>query len=410
MANRVPKNAINGLMMSLLLLMAAYSLPAAMTSLTTKGDASGNNHQALATSNTTTTIPDDKLLKRNWSDWKDQYNTEDEFNTLENNTQWYLDTLKNNPSLSNPMNDAIAKDLTVIHNFHTMIHKKADYGQEVLALVVAKQRMNNAYSVTDEPVKRLHDWLISKYAVPSSVAEIDKRLQDMEYSKYAPLVSQVIGAYDDAAKNGVVPYDLYSQDRSYWGHVSFLSFCQLDVNCSFGKTNNNNNANTTTTAAKDTKNFSGNNMILDYASLLVSYLDKMYESHNAYATPTHYNTVFFYQFTPSNGCTDYMSCPISDSTSGMGPVSLHFDSQGKHALGSSMTVYAGAYDQNNYQSSNNVQFTVTVSGYSVLDYTCVNSATGTGYIDNTQYCYIPGFSQDSTWTFQIDGTGDVWSN
>ncbi|UVS70343.1 hypothetical protein [Nitrososphaera viennensis] len=391
MANRVP-NAINGVMMSLLLLLAAYSLPAVI-SLTTKVNDSGN--QALATSNT---IPDDKILKRNWSDWKDQY-TEDEFYTLENNTQWYTDTLKNNPSLNNVMNDAIAKDLTVIHNFHTMIHKK-DYGQEVLALIVSKQRITHTYSA-DEPVKRLHDWLISKYAVPSTVSEIDKRLQDMEYDKYAPLVSQVIGAYDDAAKNGVVPYELYAQDKDYWGNVSFLSFCQLDVNCSFGETDN--NANTANT------NFSGN--ILDYVYILVSYLDKMYESHNAYALTTHYTTYFFYQFTPSNGCLDGMSCPIVQYTSGTtGPVSLHFDSNGKHAQGSSMSVYAVAYDQNNYQSSHNVTFTVTVQGYSVNNYQCVDSLTGTGYIQKTQNCSIPGYSQTTPWTFFIDGTADVWSN
>jgi hypothetical protein len=94
----------------------------------------------------------------------------------------------------------------------------------------------------------------------------------------------------------------------------------------------------------------------------------------------------------------------------MGPVILNFDSSGKHAEGSGMSVYAVAYDQNNYQSSNNVAFTVTVKGYSVLDYECVNSATGTGYIDNTQSCSIPGYSQTTPWTFLIEWTADVWSN
>jgi hypothetical protein len=76
-----------------------------------------------------------------------------------------------------------------------------------------------------------------------------------------------------------------------------------------------------------------------------------------------------------------------------------------------MSVYAVAYDQNNYQSSHNVTFTVTVSDYSVLlGYERVNSSTGTGYIDNTQYRSIPGDSQDSAWTLHIDGTADVWSN
>lgn len=391
MANRVP-NVLNGVMMSLLLLLAAYSLPAVI-SLTTKVNDSG--HHALATSDT---IPNNKILKRNWSDWKDQY-TEDEFYTLENITQWYMDTLKNNPSLNNVMNDAIAKDLAVIHNFHTLIHKR-DYGQEVLALIVSKQRTTDTYSA-DEPVKRLHDWLISKYAVPSTISEIDKRLQDMEYDKYAPLVSQVVGAYNDAAKNGVVPHELYAQDKDYWGNVSFLSFCQLDANCSFGKTRNDvNTANT---------NFSGN--ILDYVYVLISYLDKMYESHNAYALTTHYTTFFWYSFTPSNGCIDGMTCPIIQSTSGQtGPVSLHFDSNGRHGVGSGMSIYAIAYDQNDYQSSHNVEFTVTVDGYSVSGYQCVDSSSGTGYIQKTQNCSIPGYSSGSTWTFFIDGTADVWSN
>ncbi|MGI0007665.1 MAG: hypothetical protein ACREAR_06675 [Nitrosotalea sp.] len=353
-----------------------------------------------STSNPSTisnTIPDDKIIKRNWSDWKDQY-TIDEFYASENNTQWYVDSIKNNPSLNNNLNNAIAKDLTVIHNFHTMILKK-DYGQEVLALIVAKQRLNHVYDSV-EPVKRLHDWLISKYEVPSTVSEIDKKLQAMEYDKYAPLVSQVINAYDDAAKNGVVPYELYAQDKNYWGNVSFQSFCQLDVNCSFGKTNN--NANTVNT------NFNGN--ILDNVYILVSYLNKMFEPQSAYATTTtHYNTYFFYQFTPSNGCIDGMSCPISQSTTGTGPVSLHFDSNGKHGVGSSMSVYAVAYDKNNYQSSHNVKFTVTVDGYNVLGYQCIDSDTGTGYIQQTQDCSIPDYNQDSTWTFFIDGTADVWS-
>jgi hypothetical protein len=108
-------------------------------------------------------------------------------------------------------------------------------------------------------------------------------------------------------------------NKDYWAHAPFLSFCQLDVNRSFGKTNNNNNTNNANT------NFSGN-IVLDYTSLLVSYLDKMYESHNAYAVTTHYTTYFLYQFTRSNGCADYMSCPNSDSTTGIGPVSLSFDS------------------------------------------------------------------------------------
>lgn len=353
-----------------------------------------------STSDTSTinnTIPDDKILKRNWSDWKDQY-TADEFSASENNTQWYLDVIKNNPSLNNNMNIVRAKDLTVIHNFNTMINKK-DYGQEVLALIVSKQRINHTYSA-DEPAKRLHDWLISKYAVPSTVSDIDKKLQDLEYDKYAPLVSQVMGAYDDAAKRGIVPYELYAQDKDYWGNVSFLSFCQLDVNCSFGKTNN--NVNTAKT------NFNGS--ILDYAYILVSYLDKMYESHNAYAVTTHYDTYFFDEFTPSNGCIDGLSCPIDQSTSGIGPVYLNFDSNGKHAQGSSMSVYTVAYDKNNYQSSNNVEFSVTVDGYSVLGYTCVNSMTGTGYIQNTQNCSIPDYNQNTPWTFFINGNADVWSN
>ncbi len=202
-------------------------------------------------------IPDDKILKRNWSDWKDKY-TEDQFYAIENNTKWYLDSIKNNPSLNNNLNTAVARDLTVIHNFHTMIVKK-DYGQEILALVVSKQRLNHTY-IADEPVKRFHDWLISKYAVPSTASEIDKKLKDMEYEKYAPLTSQVIGAYIDASKNGVVPYELFAQDQNYWGNVSFLSFCHSDRDCSLGKTSD--NAKTVNT------NFSGK--ILDDLYVLVS--------------------------------------------------------------------------------------------------------------------------------------------
>lgn len=346
--------------------------------------------------NPASNIPDDKILKRNWSDWKNTY-TEDEFYATENNAQWYVDNVKNNPSLNNNLNNAIAKDLTVIHNFNTIVQNK-DYGQEILALVVSKQRLDHTYTA-NEPVKRFHDWLISKYAVPPVESEIDQKLKDMEYDKYAQLVNQVIDAYDAAAKNGVVPYDLFAQDKNYWGNVSFQSFCQSDANCSFGKTNN--NANTANT------NFDGN--IQDDVYTLVSYLDKMFELPSAYAITTHYNTYFFYQFTPSNGCLDGMSCPISQSTSGIGPVSLHFDSNGKHAQGSSMSVYAVAYDKNNYQSSNNVKFTVTVNGYSVLGYTCVDTMTGTGYIQNTQNCSIPGYTQNTPWTFFIDGTADVWS-
>jgi len=142
---------------------------------------------------------------------------------------------------------------------------------------------------------------------------------------------------------------------------------------------------------------------------LVSYLNKMLEPQKAYAVTTHYITYFFWQFTPSNNCIDGLSCPILWSTSGTtGSVSYNYDSNSKHAKGASMTVYSVAYDQNNYQSSHNVQLNVTVNGYKIGE-SCINSKTGTGYISASKYCTIPDYNENTPWIFFISSSADVWS-
>jgi len=154
-----------------------------------------NDLYAHATLRMTDVVPDDKILQRNWNDWKDKY-TEDEFNVSENDAKLYIDDLKNNPSISNNWTKSLAKDLTIVHNFHTMMGVNQDYSQEILALIATKQKLNGEYTA-DESTKRFHDWLVNKYAVPSKVSEIDNRLNDLKYQEHASLVTQVTGAYND---------------------------------------------------------------------------------------------------------------------------------------------------------------------------------------------------------------------
>lgn len=338
------------------------------------------------------TIPDDKTLERDWKDWKDKY-AEDELHARENVVKEYIDSLKNSPSRNNM---DLARDLTVIYNFHTIMIVEKDHSQEVLALIIARQRANNEYSA-EESSKQFHDWLVSKYSVPTKISEIDSRLRDMGYDRDSLLVTQVADAYNSAAKMGIIPYELFAEDPSYWGHASFLSFCKSDEKCSFGKTD------------PHTKTIDANTdeAILGGAYTLIANLYKILDLQKAYAT-THYSTYFFYQMTPSNDCIEGLVCPIVKYTIGAGPVTLWFDSDGKHARGSGLTIYSVAYDYNDWQSGNNVELNVRVDGYHI-SYNCIVSESGTGYISTNTDCSIPGYTKTTTWTFFIDGEADTWS-
>ena len=130
----------------------------------------------------------------------------------------------------NPWNDAVVADHVVIQNFETLLGKKA-VGPEIVALLAQKQILEGTYAPSD-PVRRYHDWLFTKHAVPATAGAVESRLSEITGGgKIRALATQMAAAYHDMADHGSVPTELLEEDREYWSDVLSISMCGYRSGC-----------------------------------------------------------------------------------------------------------------------------------------------------------------------------------
>lgn len=121
------------------------------------------------------------------------------------------------------------KTVLVTHNFD-VLSGKAGNGFELVALTKSLDRLQGTYSAT-EPEKRFHDWVMSKYAIPSKAREIDARIDEIKDDLGPLLVSQAVAAFDEQARHGNVPRDLVANDTEFWVITMSIALCDYDPDC-----------------------------------------------------------------------------------------------------------------------------------------------------------------------------------
>jgi len=262
-------------------------------------------------------IPTGKLMERLATKWQKQYKNTEEFSAKQNAIKGYVNADLQN----NGWNQFMVKENIRIHNFDTIIGK-VGYGHELVALSAAKDRLLGIYDA-NEPVVKFHNWLLSKYSVPTTVELIDERIATIA-SDNVPLVTEVVTAFNNMAERGNVPDELINQDMEYWIMIANVSVCQYDVNCDFSTMQN----------MLKNESYRTQNTIIPILDIL------RYILPNAYAITNqpHYGYVYGKPYT-----CDYGTCGISLSA---GPYSNSFTltisdpPYPYHSIGKTMYVYA----------------------------------------------------------------------
>lgn len=171
-------------------------------------------------------IPDTELLKRHDSAWISQYKSVQEFEKYENGIDDYVNTSHQN----NGWNQDVVKSQIKIHNFEIMIGK-VGYGHEITLLVAEKNKLQGNYN-PPEPVKKYHDWIAKQYSVPDTIQGIDDRLVSIVGDKkFIPLAEKVAEEFDNLAKHGSVPMDLFNSDVNYWVFTADVAGCEYNSAC-----------------------------------------------------------------------------------------------------------------------------------------------------------------------------------
>ncbi len=106
------------------------------------------------------TLAGDKLIQRNFADWKNQYSNQEDFDTKEKSINAYANDYDSGKISHSHWNNVIVKDVIKIHNFDTIIGTTGN-NQEIVALLVTKQKLEGNYNPS-EPVKKFDDWIVSQ--------------------------------------------------------------------------------------------------------------------------------------------------------------------------------------------------------------------------------------------------------
>ena len=203
-------------------------------------------------------IPRDALLQRTADEWASQYDSKDDF--VKSRAEITAYVTGDHPD--HPWNDAVVADHIAIQNFETLLGKRA-VGPEIVALLAQKQILQGTYSPSD-PVRKYHDWLFTKHAVPATLDAVESRLLEITGGgKIYALATQVTAAYHDMADHGSVPTELLEKDRQYWSDVLSISMCDYDTECDVTEYRASINARGNVTAAQMAafKTFEANNGI-----------------------------------------------------------------------------------------------------------------------------------------------------
>ena len=170
-------------------------------------------------------IPKDKLLPRLESEWLSQYDSLEEFESIQSTIKSYVTTELPN----NGWNQAMVKEQIVIQNFDTIIGKRG-HGHEIVALFVAKQKILGVYDASDE-VKKYHKWSAAQTTIPTTLNKIDQRIGELVGNDTIHLVPAAVEAYNNMAAHGAIPHDLREMDISYWAMITNMSICSYDPTC-----------------------------------------------------------------------------------------------------------------------------------------------------------------------------------
>ncbi|MBI5145910.1 MAG: hypothetical protein HZA84_01680 [Thaumarchaeota archaeon] len=320
-------------------------------------------------------IPDGKLLERTADKWHGQYKNVEEFTVRQNAIREYVTADLQN----NGWNQFMVKENIRIHNFDTMIGK-VGYGHELVALYAAKDRMLGIYDVT-EPVAKFHDWLLSKYAIPATVEEIDARITTIVSDNYLHLAPQDVSAFNDMANQGNVPPQLVEQDPEYWIMVANVAVCQYAENCDHEGMKK----------IFDNELYRTQNTLIPTLDIMGFFLPEASAITNALHSG--------YLYANPNSC-DYGTCSRSASGYQANPINLSiYSPSGGHSYGS-LYVYASS-------CSSVSGVTTKVTGTVDMGATWNFSKTGGSCALQESYYSLPNPGASYLWT--VSATHSAWT-
>jgi len=326
-------------------------------------------------------IPDYKLMDRPAAQWEGQYKNPEEFTMNQNTINDYVNAKLQN----NGWNQVMQKDNIRIHNFDTMIGKMG-YGYELVALSMAKEKLLGTYNATG-PLAKFHDWVLSKYTVPTSIEGIDARMAAIVPANYLQLVPQDVATFDEMAAQGSVAPELHQQEPSYWTMVANVAVCKYDINCDH-------------TGMEHILNkglYKGGSTTIpamDISSLLLP---------KAYAIT--YVDDEAYLYADPQSC-DYGICYSSDTESGTAPVdtSIFYDGGGNdgHAYGA-LSVYGSSCTTTSGAST---EITGTVDEGSTWNFDVNNNPGASCAINSNNY----DLGNDAPYQWTVTATNYAWTS
>jgi hypothetical protein len=313
-------------------------------------------------------IPDDKLLERTTEEWRDKYSSTREFVIREGAIREYV----NADLPNNGWNQVMVKENIKVHNFDTIIGK-VGYGHELVALYAAKERILDTYEVT-EPVRKFHDWVLSKYDTPTTTEEIDSRITSIVSETYLHLLPENVASFNNMANHGGVPPELVEKDTEYW--IMVAERCDHD---SMQKIFNE-------------EMYRSQSVAFNLMSLGI--LD--YFLPNVYATTWEEHAAYLYA--NPNTCT-YGQCWRQDSDFGTGPFNLAVWAPSGHSYGT-LHVYASACSSVNGVSTK-------VAGTVDMGPTWNFEKTGGSCATHEDYYSLPNPQSSYLWT--VTSTHMAWT-
>ncbi len=280
--------------------------------------ASNENLNSDTKGNVPDRIPKDVLLERDFEKWNTKYVNEDQFHVKQESIKSY--TRADFPQ--NGWNQYMQKAATIIHNFET-INGNIGTGYELTGLFAAKDRLSGVYDAS-EPVSKLHDWTIDKYNIPTSIDQIDERIETIVPEKHLHLVAEYVSTFNGMADHGSVPDELHDQDADYWIMIRNVSLCGYVEDCDLPLMKN----------ILDTDLYRTSDTLIPTFDLMDVLLPK--------ASAVTYVFNYGYLFVDPYDCEYSSTCEVSTSGSGTNPYTLNiFTSQSdEHSFGNYIEIYA----------------------------------------------------------------------
>ncbi len=174
---------------------------------------------AMPVSSAESTTPNtDVLIEREWATSEKERNAHDAFIAYVKHDMpdngWNKDILKQNIKL---------------YNLETEIGRDVD-GYELVALVAQKNKIFGSYFPTHAE-KKLHDWALSQYKIPTTLEGIQERFREIVGNGNEDRSLAIVNILNHMANHGNVGGVVHASDPKFWSNVGVTSLCNYITVC-----------------------------------------------------------------------------------------------------------------------------------------------------------------------------------